>query len=633
LGEAAQGSYKEKIMNSKTKTRMIVLALFTALAVPVQLAAQGQQGSDHKHHRYQLVDLGSTFGGSGTFFNPGSGNDFTQFTSVLNARSTVAGFADTSLSDPFQDLCFWDCSVVHAFQGGKNGSLTDLGALPGGGSSAPTWITANGWIAGVSENGETDPLYAGLPEFRAVLWERGKITDLGTLPQGGYQSQANSVNTVGQVVGAALNTIPDPNSMQPATFWLPAASSRGYQYQTRAFLWDQQNGMQDLGTLAGGTDAEAMLINERGEVVGNSYTSSAPSTLCAGAGFALTTGSFIWDGKMGMRSLGNLGGTCTFVADLNNRGQVLGESSLATDQFQHAFLWDSQRGMQDLGGSLGGNNTGAFVLNGEGQAVGFATLPGETIFHATLWRHVGNMVDLGTVGNDQCSYATGINAKGQVVGGSKSTCDPEGGTTRAFLWEDGSILDLNALISSGSGLYLESTYTINDQGEIAGEGSDASGSGHAFLLIPCDENHPDVEGCDYSLVDEAIATSASTPPTIQNSRPTAPGRTNLGRVPHRRMGSLPLIPHPTADSVGDPETPSSRDSAWQLEDKIAIFDRGEPATDPSSKSSCGAAQSLQSCIRLGSPCYGPGPIHCCYAAFPHHTFCSSRTGWGRCYMT
>ncbi len=508
----------------------MTMTLFALLTVSA--TAQDSQNPGPKHHHYQLVDLGSTFGGSGSFFNPGSGNDFNAFTSVLNSRGTVAGFAETSVSDPFPLFCFWfDCVVVHAFRAGSGGVLTDLGALPGGESSGPTWITQNGLIAGVSENGETDPFYTGLPEFRAVLWDRGGITDLGTLPAGGNQSEANSVNSKGQVVGAALNTIPDSNSMQPATFWLPGGPG-GYLYQTRAFLWDKDSGMQDLGTLPGGTDAEAMLINERGQVVGNSYTSSSPSTLCAGAGFALTTGSFIWDKKNGMTDLGNLGGTCTFVSDLNNRGQIVGVSSPAGDQFQHAFLWDKQKGMQDLGGSLGGNNTGAFVINREGKAVGFAYLPGETTFHATLWRHVGEMTDLGTVGNDQCSYATGINAEGQIVGGSKPDCNTD--PARAFLWQDGSLFDLNALIPHGSGLYLQTTYTINDKGEIAGEGVDNSGRGHAFLLIPCDENHPDVEGCDYSLVDAAAATRKS-PAFFMTTAPRIPTLNGPSKAIRKRL--------------------------------------------------------------------------------------------------
>ena len=352
-----------------------------------------------------------------------------------------------------------------------------------------------------------------------MLWDRAGIMDLGTLPAGGNQSEANSVNSKGQVVGAALNITPDSNSMQPATFWLPGVPS-GYQYQTRAFLWDRKNGMQDLGTLPGGTDAEAMMINERGQVVGNSYTSSSPSTLCAGAGFALTTGSFIWDRKNGMEDLGNLGGTCTFVSDLNQRGQVVGVSSPAGDQFQHAFVWDKQSGMRDLGGSLGGNNTGAFLINEDGKTVGFATLPGEAIFHATFWQRVGRMVDLGTLGNDQCSYATSINAGGQIVGGSKPDCNAD--PARAFLWQDGSIFDLNALIPRGSALYLQTTYTINDKGEIAGEGVDNSGNGHAFLLIPCDENHSGIEGCDYSLVDTTAAAQGPEPHDIPSETQQQP---------------------------------------------------------------------------------------------------------------
>ena len=80
--------------------------------------------------------------------------------------------------------------------------------------------------------------------------------------------------------------------------------------------------------------------------------------------------------------------------------------------------------------------------------------------------------------------------------------------------------DLNALIPPNSPLFLEFTQTINDQGEIAGTGSDANGYTHAFLAIPCDENHRNLEGCDYNLLEgsSAAITQATTPAVTRAAR-------------------------------------------------------------------------------------------------------------------
>src|SRR5262249_9804762 len=43
--------------------------------------------------------------------------------------------------------------------------------------------------------------------------------------------------------------------------------------QSRAFIWSRRDGMQDLGTLPGGSHSRALAINNRGDVVGNSESS------------------------------------------------------------------------------------------------------------------------------------------------------------------------------------------------------------------------------------------------------------------------------------------------------------------------------------------------------------------------
>jgi hypothetical protein len=68
----------------------------------------------------------------------------------------------------------------------------------------------------------------------------------------------------------------------------------------------------------------------------------------------------------------------------------------------------------------------------------------------------------------------------------------------AFLWENGGpMVDLNTLIPSGSSLQLTYAVAINERGEIAGFGvppgvlpEEYDTKGHAYILIPCGDDHP-----------------------------------------------------------------------------------------------------------------------------------------------
>ncbi len=463
-------------MNSRIPIFVTTMTLFAVL-VPVWLVAQDNH-NHHKHHHYQFIDLG-TLGG------PQSRNDGIE--PALTNGGTVIGMADTGTADPFYPNFnpliapggVSDPYIFHAFQW-QDGQLVDLGSLPGGYSAFPSGISKNGLIAGEAINGALDPI-TGWPEENAVFWQDGQITNLGTL--GGYESGAGMVNSHGQVTGFSGNTIPDPYSLF------------GLGTQTRAYLWDKRNGMQDIGTL-GGPDAFSPFINERGQIAGFSYTSD------------MAVDPFLWEppterhpnGKM--IDLGSLGGTFGAEGDgvaLNNRGQVVGFSNLAGDVYFHPFLWTKPGPMRDLG-TFGGPTGVANAINEAGEVVGFADLPASATAStdAFLWTK-GKMRDLGVLAGGCVSGASGINAKTQVVGAS-FPCD--GSLPHAFLWENGGpMVDLNDLVS-GADMILTGSQSINDRGEItSGLGVLANGDLHAYLLIPCDEHHPGVEGCDYSMVE------------------------------------------------------------------------------------------------------------------------------------
>lgn len=465
--------------------RTVATLLLFALAHPQQLPAQQQP---NVHHHYKLIVIG-TFGGPNSY-------PFSEDAIALTNRGVAVGQADTSLPDPnfanSNPYVGQNPFLQHAFKF-QGGALIDLGALPGPNTSNAGWVTEGGVVSGVSTRSTMNPL-TGWPEEAAILWRGSQMSDLGTL--GGYEAQADANNSRGQVAGFAANTVPD-------TLPSPICACGGlpsYGTQQHAFLWE--NGvMKDLGTL-GGPDSVALLINESGQVAGQSYTSfnSNPATGVP------TVDPFLWETGQ-MVDLGGLGGTFGSAGWLNARGQVVGNSNLPGDFTQHPFLWDHSV-LTDLG-TLGGSFGNAIHANDAGEVVGFATNQGDQAVLGFLWKN-DKMTNLGSLANYACSLGEHINSSGQIVGIASAGCTFQEGDGHAVLWEsDGSIIDLNDVVSPGSGLTLFEPGFINDRGEIIGKGPLANGNIRTFLLIPCDENHPEVAGCDYSLVQGNAPASAS----------------------------------------------------------------------------------------------------------------------------
>jgi probable HAF family extracellular repeat protein len=236
---------------------------------------------------------------------------------------------------------------------------------------------------------------------------------------------------------------------------------------------------------------------------------------------------FVWEnGKM--LDLGTLGGNFGSAQCGNNRGQVIGQSSLAGDVAFHPFLWD--RGiLKDLG-TLGGDNGTPIWINDAGDVVGEADLPGSQAHHAFLWRK-GVMTDLGTLGGN--SHATAVNSRGQVVGYFYLTGRTEPPFRHPFIWEKGRpMVDLNTLIPANSGLELVAADNINERGEIVGVGVPArcfpDFCGHLFLLIP--RASDDTEGYQDNGESPNAAVQSDPDPIVVRSTSTQARPTPKERV-------------------------------------------------------------------------------------------------------
>jgi probable HAF family extracellular repeat protein len=385
--------------------------------------------------------------------------------------------------------------------------ITDLGTL-GGYNNGLFELNGSGVGVGFGETGAIDP-QTSFPQAHAAVSKGGRLIDLGTL--GGYESWASGINDRGQVAGYASNTTPDRYAHDlNAQGFTPYPSAT----QWHATLW--QNGKaRDLGTL-GGPDSFGGLLDARGDVAGESFTSFKKNPHIAFP----TMDPFLWEHGH-MRDLGSFGGTFGQSMWMNNHGEVVGFSAISGNRGVHPFLWNGKR-LIDLG-TLGGPSAVASWVNSNGAVVGGSNIRGNRVIHGFLWEH-GTMLNLPPAPGETCSQANSINARGQAVG-ADFNCG--GDNINAMLWQNGHAYNLNNLIAP-TRLHLNEAFFISARGQIACLGTLPNGDQRVALVTPAHGAAPP----------PSAATITNRPAATSNPVPTPAGRDHhdlLATLPERLL--------------------------------------------------------------------------------------------------
>jgi probable HAF family extracellular repeat protein len=172
-------------------------------------------------------------------------------------------------------------------------------------------------------------------------------------------------------------------------------------------------------------------------------------------------------------SLGTIPGyESTRVSGLNDSGEATG--TVYHGSVSQPFFYDGHTPIPL--GTFGGQQGYAAGINNRGDVIGVATdAAGNPIGFVS--HQGGPLVSLGTLPGSSVSDTRAINDAGQIVGDSG---------TRAFLYQNGTLTDLNTLLSpSASNLTLVSAQAINDAGQILALGTSKSdGKGQWLLLTP-----------------------------------------------------------------------------------------------------------------------------------------------------
>lgn len=319
--------------------------------------------------------------------------------------------------------------------------LVDLGVLPGYDSSVAYAINDHGDLVGdsylASTGGETG---------HAFKYSRDHMMDLGTL--GGVSSVAWAINKSGIVVGRAGAS---------------NGTARAFRYDTSMHdlgYTGAAHGINDSGTIVGATVGGMFVVDSSEPINTLSLNARWGWDVNNHGAIVGTTQSNIqayYFDKYGQVLLGRLSsGQISNAFGINDLGDVVGESlTSSSSDSGHAFLWMSGLGMIDLGiVGVDAQSSVAWDLNNRREVVGSVRLaPGRFDYvHGFYWVD-GMMYDLNDLLVDSLGYtiatANGINNYGQIAG---SAFAPNGTRHAVLLNQINKVPEPSNLVLIGLGL-------------------------------------------------------------------------------------------------------------------------------------------------------------------------------------
>ncbi|WP_296945035.1 PEP-CTERM sorting domain-containing protein [uncultured Massilia sp.] len=290
----------------------------------------------------------------------------------------------------------------------------------GGIGSVAYDVNLHGVVVGQLAAGDTS---------HAFVYADGTLRDLDTGE--GAASAARHVNDHGQVVGSIWS----------------ADSGRG-----NGFLYEGGS----LNRLDGSFSAYG--INNSGTITGSFGVAGADGFAYSHA-YSYAGGVYTDAGTL-IEEAGSYGYA------INDTGAITGAAEWARGGNWPTNVILYQDGvLSDLGGFAGPWAYG-YSINDAGHVVGSGTIEnigGNLYPRRALLYADGVLQNLGSLAADADSMAYDINNLGQIVGSAVTD-----GGLHGFLYEDGAMVDLNALIDPAAGWTIRDAQAINDVAQIAG---------------------------------------------------------------------------------------------------------------------------------------------------------------------